>query len=606
MSDIIYHISPVKPSAHIFAVELVLKNPLPSQKFSLPVWIPGSYMIREFAKNIIQIRAEDTSGQVEIRKESKNTWIAANKQGPLRLIYEIYAWDLSVRMSHLDQTHGYFNGTSVFLMAHGFENETHEVHINPPTDPKCKDWQVATTLTRLSGKDCDFGTFTAKDYDELIDHPVEMGTFEKYDFNAQGVPHSLVITGIHNSDTARIIADLTVICDYFMRMFEAPYPMDSYLFMLMVVGKGYGGLEHRTSTSLISSRGDLPLKGDASVTHEYRQFLGLCSHEYFHTWNVKRIKPQAYLPYNLDQEAYTRQLWIFEGGTSYFDDLCLVHTNLITIESYLELLGRMLTRVRMHTGRKKQTLAQSSFDAWVKLYRSDENATNSQISYYSKGALASLCLDLKLRLHSSITLKDVFVRLWKDYGVPSIGVPEGRFEELVMEMSGLDLTDFFDHAIRSTEDLPVEELLAEFGIQVCTRPRSKNNDPGGKPNSKSEQLRTTGNLGVKYASADGGAKISVVYDDGAAQIAGLSAHDVIIAIDGLRVSHGNIYQTISNYNAGETITVHAFRRDELKRFTVLLQPPKEDVYYLKRMEEVPSGVTERMEKWLCETTQENT
>ena len=604
MSDIIYHISPVKPSAHIFAIEVVLENPNPEQKFSLPVWIPGSYMIREFPKDIINVKAEDDSGQIEIIKEKKNTWVAANKKGCLRVTYEVYAWDLSVRMSHLDQTHGYFNGTSVFLMAHGYENSPHVVHIHPPVDTKCKDWQVATTLTRISGDQYGFGSFSADDYDELIDHPVEMGTFEKYEFSAQGIPHSLVITGQHTGDTERIVADLTVICDYFLRMFGAPHPMDRYLFMLMIVGKGYGGLEHRASTSLISSRNDLPKKGDESMSKDYLKFLGLCSHEYFHTWNVKKIKPKAYLPYDLNQEAYTRQLWIFEGGTSYFDDLCLVHTRLITIDTYLELLGKLLTRVRMHTGRKKQTLAQSSFDAWVKLYRADENATNSQISYYSKGGLAALSLDLHLRLHSDITLKDIFVRLWKDYGRPLIGLPEGEFEKLAMEMSGLDLTAFFDHAIRTTDDLPVGQLLSHFGIKVCTRPRSKNNDVGGTPDPNADQLRMTGNLGVKYAPAEGGAKIAVVYDDSAAQLAGLSAKDVIIAVNGLRVSNGNIYNTIANFKAGEEIIIHAFRRDELMKFNVVLLPPKEDIYYLERMEDVPSSVTERMEKWLCVTTSE--
>ncbi|HEV7855477.1 MAG TPA: peptidase M61, partial [Herminiimonas sp.] len=326
-----YTIVPRDLSAHLFAVTVTVDRPDPvGQRFSLPAWIPGSYMIREFARNIVQIAAESDGEKVALFKLDKHTWQAAPCDGPLTLHYEVYAWDMSVRTAHLDQTHGFFNGTSVFLKVEGHEHRAHSVDLQKPEGEQYEQWRVATAMKQSKGRRYGFGIYTAANYDELIDHPVEMGTFSLATFKARGVQHDVVFTGrVPNLDLPRLTADLKKICETQIAFFEPKTkraPMDRYVFMTMVVGDGYGGLEHRASTALICSRADLPVIGQKEMTDGYRTFLGLCSHEYFHTWNVKRIKPAAFAPYDLKQEGYTSLLWLFEGFTSYYDDLMLVRS----------------------------------------------------------------------------------------------------------------------------------------------------------------------------------------------------------------------------------------------------------------------------------------
>ncbi|MDD3355124.1 MAG: peptidase M61, partial [Zoogloea sp.] len=365
-----YTIQAIQPAAHLFEVTLHLERPDPAgQVFSLPAWIPGSYMIREFARNIVTLEARSAGRSVPVSRSDKHTWhLPAGVEGPVELAYTVYAWDLSVRTAHLDQTHGFFNGTSVFLRAHGHEAFPHRVEILPPKGLEEAGWRVATSLPEASGEEgaaerYGFGAYRAADYDDLIDHPVEMGCFTLAEFDACGVPHAVAITGRHDCDTARLLEDLKPICEAQIRLFGAPAPMDRYVFLVMAVGEGYGGLEHRASTALLCSRSDLPHGGMEAPTEGYRQFLGLCSHEYFHTWNVKRIKPAAFTPYDLSRENYTRLLWAFEGFTSYYDDLLLVRSGRIGIPDYLELLGKTISQVHKGLGRRKQSVAESSFEA---------------------------------------------------------------------------------------------------------------------------------------------------------------------------------------------------------------------------------------------------
>jgi predicted metalloprotease with PDZ domain len=327
-------------AAHLFDVTLTIAAPAADgQIVSLPAWIPGSYMIREFARNIVGIRAESGGKKVALKKRDKHTWQASPCAGPLTLSYQVYAWDMSVRTAHLDQTHAFFNGSSVFLRAHGQESQPHVVDIVRPTGDAYKRWRVATALPELKAKRYAFGSYVAGDYDELIDHPVELGEFALATFEAHGVPHDVVMTGkVANLDMARLCADLKKICEAQIAFFEPKSkraPMSRYAFMTIAVGDGYGGLEHRASTALICARSDLPVKGRDEVSDGYRTYLGLCSHEYFHTWNVKRIKPAVFAPYDLASEGYTSLLWLFEGFTSYYDDLFLVRSGLIDTSSYL-------------------------------------------------------------------------------------------------------------------------------------------------------------------------------------------------------------------------------------------------------------------------------
>lgn len=601
-----YTVQPTDPAGHRFTVTLDVSDPDPAgQVLRLPAWIPGSYLVREFAKNIVHIQASSAGAPVTIDKLDKDTWRVAPVAGPLRVVIEVYAWDLSVRTAHLDQTHGFFNGTSLFLCVVGQEDQPQGLTLLPPDDPKCAGWRVATTMPRKGAQPYGFGTFEAADYDELIDHPVEMGTFELRTFEACGVPHDFAITGRFTCDWDRLLTDLKAICEHHIRFFGEPAPMERYLFQLTVVGDGYGGLEHRASTALIAKRDDLPQPGDDpdKLSDGYRRLLGLCSHEYFHTWNVKRIKPAAFLPYDLNREGYTTLLWAFEGVTSYYDDLGVLHAGSMKSTDWCELVGQTITRVRKGPGRRTQSLADSSFDAWTKFYRQDENAPNAIVSYYAKGALAALALDLTIRLQSEgkASLDDVWKQMWTRYGEPLVGVPEDGVETLAAEVTGLDLGEFFDIAIRGTADLPLEDLLAQFGVTLTFRPAESASDKGGKKAKKDvEELRKRGELGARVVKTSLGAKLANVYTGGAAHAAGLSAGDVVVAADGLRVTGSDLIDKLARKAPGETATLHAFRRDELHVVEVTLQAPNEHVAVLALVEEPAEDVAARRLAWLGE------
>ncbi|KQV44941.1 M61 family metallopeptidase [Duganella sp. Root336D2] len=565
-----YTIAAQDPATHMFQVAMTIETPAPEgQVLVLPAWIPGSYMIREFSRNIVQIRAEAGGQPVELAKLDKHSWQAAPCKGKLTVHYEVYAWDLSVRAAHLDQTHGFFNGTSVFLRAVGQEGEPHVVDIQRPAHEAAAKWRVATALPELKAKRYGFGTYIAQDYDELIDSPVEMGTFEIASFKALGVQHDVVFTGrVPNLDIARVCADLKQICEAQIAFFEPrtkKAPMERYVFMTMVVGDGYGGLEHRASTALFCSRADLPTTAQKGKepSEGYMKFLGLCSHEYFHTWNVKRIKPAVFAPYDYQVENYTPLLWLFEGFTSYYDDLMLVRAGLLSEEGYFKMLGKTAGAVLRGSGRSKQSVADSSFDAWGKYYRQDENSPNAIVSYYAKGSLIGLGLDLTIRAKTNgkRSLDDIMRALWQKFGRDfyngkARGVTPEEVEALFDNVAGFKLKTFFDKYIRGTEDVPLAKLLPQFGV-------------GYRDERKSSKPSLDVNIGRDGADC----KLGAVHDGGAAQKAGLSANDLLVAIDGLRVSGNpsNVDALLSRYKVGETVQVHAFRRDELMAFDVVLQ-----------------------------------
>ncbi|MCP4766509.1 MAG: M61 family metallopeptidase, partial [Gammaproteobacteria bacterium] len=373
-----YQIGSRLPASHYFDVSIHIETPDPvGQGLRLPNWIPGSYMIRDFARNLLDLRALGSAGELAIDQIDKSNWRIEPCEGAVTVSYRVYARDLSVRAAHLDHSHGYYNGSSVFMEVMGQADQPCEVLIERPQADHCADWRVATSLQREQAEIFGFGSYRALDYDDLIDHPVEMGTFKCVSFIACGVPHDIILTGRFECDEERLATDLRTICEHHIRFFGEPAPMDYYQFQVMVIGNGYGGLEHRASTSLVTRRDSLPKTGQADVDDDYRDFLGLCSHEYFHSWNVKRIKPEAYRPYELQHEVYTDLLWAFEGITSYYDDLGLLRSGLIEPEAYLELLAQVMTRVRRGRGRLRQSVAESSFNAWTKFYKQDENAANA-------------------------------------------------------------------------------------------------------------------------------------------------------------------------------------------------------------------------------------
>ncbi|WP_059415890.1 M61 family metallopeptidase [Cupriavidus basilensis] len=568
MKPIHYAIAPLQPEAHLFAVTVTVDAPDPAgQQFYLPAWIPGSYMIRDFARNIVRIRADAGGRQVALAKRDKQSWQAAPVDGPLTLSYEVYAWDLSVRAAHLDATHGFFNGSSVFLCAEGREHQPCTVDILPPAGEAYAGWRVATAMREAPGrggaKRYGFGRYQVADYDELVDHPVEMGTFALGSFVACGARHDVVFTGrVPQLDLERVCRDLKQVCEAQIRLFEpkterAPF-LDSnrrYVFMTMVTTDGYGGLEHRASTALMCARADLPARGKAEATEGYRTFLGLCSHEYFHTWNVKRIKPAAFVPYRLREETHTPLLWLFEGFTSYYDDLMLVRSGAITEAQYVELLAKTWNGVLRGNGRTKQSVAESSFDAWTKYYRQDENAPNAIVSYYTKGSLVALALDLTIRARTRNrrSLDDVMRALWQRYGsdfyapgAQQRGVTEAEVHVLIDEVTGLRLGTLLRALTEGTGELPLAALFKPFGIKAAPTKPERN-----------------AALGIKTKTEDGWVRVTQVLDGGAGQAAGLSAGDLLAALDGLRVAPGQLDKLLARYRAGDRAECHVFRRDEL-------------------------------------------
>jgi predicted metalloprotease with PDZ domain len=594
-----YRISPINPAAHIYEVTVTVAKPdSAGQEFAIPAWIPGSYMIRDYARHVIAIRAESDGREVALLKLDKSRWRAAATDRALTLILEIFAHDESVRGAHLDATHGFFNGTCVFPAVVGQESQRCDVEIVAPESPYGKDWRVATSMQRDGADEYGFGRYTAADYAELIDHPVECSALSIGEFEVGGIPHAIAIRGKTRVDMARLCRDLQRVCEQQLSFLGAPADLDRYLFLLNAPGSGYGGLEHRWSSALVCGRENLPTRGDEAVSKEYRTFLGLVSHEYFHLWNVKRMKPAAFTPYDLSQETHTGLLWVFEGITSYYDDLALVRSGMISVESYFELLGQTATRVLRGAGRRRQSVQESSFDAWTKFYKQDANAPNAIVSYYAKGALIALCLDLKLRKETagSVSLDDVMHAAWQRWGESGEGMPEDGFEALCIELSGLDLQDFFNATVRGTGELPLDALLKTHGVDVELRRSAGADDKGGKNAEDGTQLPVW--LGANLVARNGKSIFVSIDNDGPAERAGVSPDDELVALDGLRVDIATFEKRSRRYRPQDKSTLTVFRGDELIELRMKWRAAPDDTCYLVSADETDDDVAARRAAWL--------
>lgn len=516
----------------------------PTQVLSLPTWIPGSYLIREFSKHIESVRAYDEEGRLlEIQKFEKNKWRLFNTDHELITVeYDVYAYDLSVRGAYVDQTRLYVNPACACLGLEGQEDKAVEVELFLPDE--LKHFQLATGM---ASKSLVKGRFTlkAKNYAELIDAPFELAEQTRFSFEANGIPHEFVVSGKHAMNAARMQQDIEKICATEISMFGSA-PFSNYTFMTMATANSYGGLEHPNSTSLISPREDLPKANEPEEPSEdYQRFLGLCSHEYFHSWLVKFIRPENFVNYDLNKEGYTSLLWIFEGFTSYYDDLILLRSGVISQASYIKLLKTQIDRYLQNPGRFVQSVSESSFDAWVKFYRQDENSNNAGTSYYNKGCLVALCLDLGLRLRGSSL--DALMRKLYENAQKGIQVHERTIVELCNELTGDNWIEQINHLINTTDELPLDQLFPEFGLSYSLK------------NDKSLPL------GLKLVEKPEGVLVQSARRDGAAAQAGLSAHDVIIAIDGLKAT----MKLVEKYAKQEgSYSILAFRRDELMSFDV--------------------------------------
>ena len=595
----LYTIRPKDLGAHLYEVRLTVAAPDPAgQVFAIPAWIPGSYMIRDYAKHVVAIRAEADGRSLELQQLDKSRWQAASTERVLTLVAEIYAYDDSVRGAHLDNTHAYFNGPCVFPSVDGQENVECVLDIQAPDDSIGDGWRVATSMRRKDALPYAYGTYVAADYAELIDHPVEIGDLAVGEFDVRGIPHAIAIRGRTRVDMARICRDLRTVCEQHMELLGEPRDFDRYLFLLHAPGKGYGGLEHRWSTSLVCSRDNLPQRGEEEISDGYRTFLGLASHEYFHLWNIKRLKPAVFTPYDLTNESYTQLMWVFEGITSYYDDLILIRAGLISTESYLELLGQIITRVIRSGGRHRQSVAESSFDAWTKFYKQDANATNAIVSYYAKGALIAATLDLKLRAESDgeLSLDDVMRACWDRWGKGEEGMPEDGFESLCAEMVGDGLEDFFEAAVRGTGELPLQAMLATVGVDYHLRQALSRSDKGGK--KKSGKRLTPLWLGANLSSAGGKLTFSSVLNGGPAEQAGIAPGDVVVALDGGALTATNCDRRLRSFRNGETLELVVFRGDDLMTTRITLMDAPANTCYLSIVEEADLATVARRDDWL--------
>ena len=577
-----YKLYPEKPFAHIFRLQLEIQEPQDSgQIFSLANWIPGSYLVRNFAKHIISLSASNDGKSVKVKKLDKNHWQCEACSGTLLIEYEVYAFDLSVRSAYLSDERAFFNGSSVFLKAHGFENEPCEIEVYQPPKSQTKGhWKIATTLEKLNESKT-HSTFLAPNYNQLIDHPVEMADYQSFDFSISGIPHQMVLTGEHNTDIERLAADLELICQHHVDFFENTTPFDRYLFLALVMTKGFGGLEHADSTSLICSREDLQDSHIEEPTSNYTRFISLCCHEYFHAWWVKKLRPSVFLKPDLDQETYTEQLWIFEGFTSYYDELALLRVEILSPNSYLNLFAKTVTRVYSGCGRLKQSIAESSFDAWTKFYQQDENAPNSIVSYYGKGALLAFVLDVEIRKTTNdiVTLDDVLRYAYTHYS--DSGLEDDDIANIVNKLTQQSFDGFFEKYLYGVNELPLQEAFSYVGVDC----------------QFGINVKDLIAFGVRVTNDNGSAKITQVLDDSCAQAAGLFVGDVIIAINDVKVAHKSLVSLINKSASGAALKFTITRDQLMKEVFVKLSFSNESHCTLSLMSDLDSKTKKRQKQW---------
>ena len=513
-----YRIDASDRHAHTYAVEMTVDGPADELRLSLPVWIPGSYLVREFARHLHALTAEQGGRAVAVQQLDKATWLVrAASAGPLVVRWRVYAFDTSVRAAFLGAERGFFNGTGVCLRVEGREHEPHGLAVTGLAEG----WDVATALDTAPGATAKAHDHIASDYDALVDAPFELGRFWRGHFIAAGVPHEFVVAGaLPDFDGERLLADTKRLCEAEIAFWHgtSPAPFTRYVFMLNALEDGHGGLEHRGSTALVAARRDLPsLSAQGETSDGYVNVLGLIAHEYFHTWNVKRLRPREFATYDYTRENYTALLWFFEGFTSYYDDLFVLRVGLADPARYLKLVAKTLSTVQGSPGRRLQSVAEASFDAWVKYYRSDENTPNATISYYAKGSLVALALDLTLRSEGRGSLDAAMRRLWAASNGGPIG--EDDIAAALEAVGGRSYAAELAAWVHGTEELPLATLLGKVGVVA-----------------ESPSATLAQRLGVRVSeSALTGIKVTHVLRGGAGERAGLAAGDEIVAAGGWRV-----------------------------------------------------------------------
>jgi predicted metalloprotease with PDZ domain len=569
-----YQVAMPQPESHLFEVTLHLKGwQLPLLDLKLPVWTPGSYLVREYAKHLQDFSAQTGEQSLPWHKLGKNHWqieTPPTDDEAIAVRYRVFAHDLSVRTNHLDATHGYFNGAALFFRIPGFEKQPVQVTIVPPR----QQWCVTTPLPPVSGQP---NTFQASDFDTLVDSPFEIGCQELHHFEVLGKSHELAIWGKGNANSARMIPDIKKIIQVEAQMFGG-LPYDRYVFLLHLSSQNNGGLEHKYACSLNYPRFGFRAKD------KYDRFMQLVAHEFFHLWNVKRIRPKALEVFDYDRENYTPSLWFSEGTTSYYDQVIPLRAGIYDAKSFLNNLGKEITRLQTTPGRQVQPLSESSFDAWIKLYRPDANSGNSQISYYLKGELVSLLLDLLIRERheNARSLDDVMLKMWQQFGQPEIGFTPEQLQEVIESVAAMDLDDFFKRYVDGTEELPFNQYLEPFGLQMVG-------------DYEDESIP---HLGVKATTENGRELIKFVEASSPSQRAGIDAGDELLAIDGIRVNAQQLSDRLKDYQPGDTIQVTVFHQEELRTYPVTLAAPRPNRYQVIPVEAPSATQKQNFERWL--------
>ena len=561
-----YEVAMSQPQTHLFEVKLTVSNwDSDLLDVKMPVWTPGSYLVREYVKQLQDFEVVNSEGKKLIStKVAKNYWqIQTDNSAEIKISYRMFANELTVRTNHLDATHGYFNPAALCFYIPDYEHCPIEISIAPPHP----DWQITTPLPEISHQ-----TFLAPDFDTLVDSPFEIGSQQIYDFTVLDKPHQLVVWGQGNLDPQIAIADIQKIVEVEANIFGG-LPYEKYIFLLHLSPGGGGGLEHKNCCSLLYPR--FGFQGE----EKHNRFMQLVAHEFFHLWNVKRIRPAALEKFDYEGENYTPSLWFSEGTTSYYDLIIPRRAGIYDDKEFLAELSKEITRFLTTPGRLVQPLSESSFDAWIKLYRPDANSSNSQMSYYLKGEMVTLLLDLLIRdrTHGAKSFDDVLVAMWEQFGKPEIGFTETQLKNIIESIASQDLTEFYDRYIHGVEELPFNEYLNPFGIEL--QPVAAN----------------TPCLGINVKSEHGRELIKSVASNSPAQLAGIDAGDELLAIDGFKVSAEKLNERLIIYRVGQQINLTIFHADRLMTVPVTLSAPQPQKYHLRSLEH-PSDLQRQLFK----------
>jgi len=551
-TKIFFTVSMSKPHTHLLEVEMRIMEAgtdAPTEHvLVMPVWTPGSYLIREFERHVQNFSAVDASGRaLPWEKINKNSWrIKTGNARDLRVKYLVYANELSVRTNELNSDHAFWNNAALLMYIQGGLEHPATIHVNPAPG-----WKVATGLPPVPGEN---NTFQAQNFDILYDSPFEVSDFTQIDFTVRGVPHRIVIDGDGNYDPALMRAEVQKIVETEVALFgEIPY--HDYTFFLHLRQSGGGGLEHLNSTALGFRRFGF------SNANGYYRFGTLVAHEFFHAWNVKRIRPDALGPFDYTKENYTKLLWVAEGVTEYYGQLMLRRAGFISDETYLAHIASQIQDFQDTPGRKVMSVEDASFNAWIKEYRPDENSINSQFSYYDKGELLGLLLDLEIRRRSNNakSLDDVMRALYTDFFKQNRNYTPADFQKLCETMAGGSLEDFFARYVRGTDELPYNDFLSAAGLALNTTGATE-----------MMLVPATSYLGAELEDSGDFVSVTNVRAGSPAYEQGLNAKDRIIAIDGERADTKRLLALVRSKKPGEQIRLTVFRNDDVRTIDIKL------------------------------------